>query len=46
LLALFRVQLAQMEAMLVSGDYEHLADALMPVRDARLHWAENYEGKR
>lgn len=46
LLALFRVQLAQMEVMLVSGDYDLLADALMPVRDARRHWADNYEGKR
>lgn len=46
LLALFRVQLAQMEALLVSGQYEALAEFLMPVRDARNYWVENYEGKR
>ena len=46
LLALFRVQLAQMEAMLVSGEYQQLEDFLTPVREARNEWAANYEGKR
>ncbi|MEO0562348.1 MAG: prephenate dehydrogenase/arogenate dehydrogenase family protein, partial [Chloroflexota bacterium] len=46
LLALFRVQLAQMEALLVSGEYEALATFLNPVRDARNLWQEQYEGKR
>lgn len=46
LLALFRVQLAQMEAMLVSGDYRQLEEMLMSVRDARLMWGTDYEAKR
>jgi len=46
LLALFRVKLAQMEAMLVSGDYEDLAGFLEPVRDARNTWVNDYEVKR
>lgn len=46
LLALFRVQLAQMEAMLVSGDYHNLEQMLMSVRDARNTWATDYEEKR
>ncbi len=46
LLALFRVQLAQMEAMLVSGEHTQLQDFLTPVRTARLDWAEHYEGRR
>lgn len=46
LLALFRVQLSQMEALLVSGEYEQLEQFLTPVREARYHWMENYEGKR
>jgi prephenate dehydrogenase len=46
LLAMFRVQLATLEAMLISGDHEKLIQKLMPVRDARLEWMENYERKR
>ncbi|MEM6528045.1 MAG: prephenate dehydrogenase/arogenate dehydrogenase family protein, partial [Chloroflexota bacterium] len=46
LLALFRVQLAQMEAMLVSGEHTQLAEFLVPIRDARNDWVHNYEGKR
>jgi prephenate dehydrogenase len=46
LLALFRVQLAQMEAMLVSGEYDHLSDYLEPVREARHEWVTHYEDKR
>lgn len=46
LLAMFRVQLAQMEALLISGEHNKLIEMLMPVRDARLDWAENYEQKR
>jgi len=46
LLALFRVQLAQMEAMLVSGEHTQLQEFLTPVRTARLDWAEHYEGRR
>jgi prephenate dehydrogenase len=43
LLALFRVQLAMLEAMLVSRDDEKLADFLKPTREARLEWYHNYE---
>lgn len=46
LLAMFRVQLAQMETMLISGDHDKLIDMLMPVRDARLDWVETYEHQR
>ncbi len=46
LLALFRAQLAGLEAMLVSDDHEHLANALVPIREARQTWQENYESKR
>lgn len=46
LLAMFRVQLAQMEALLISGEHKQLLEMLMPVRDARLDWVENYEQKR
>lgn len=46
LLAMFRVKLAQMETMLISGEHDKLIEALRPVRDARLEWAENYEQKR
>lgn len=45
LLALFRVQLAQLEAMLISQDEQHLADLLAPTRQARLDWSEHYERK-
>ena len=46
LLAMFRVQLAQLETMLISGEHDKLINALRPVREARLDWAENYEQKR
>jgi prephenate dehydrogenase len=46
LLAMFRVQLAQMEALLISGEHKQLIEMLMPVRDARLEWVEKYEQKR
>lgn len=46
LLALFRVQLAQMEAMLVSDEYKQLEAFLEPVRDARNEWVSSYEEKR
>ena len=42
LLAMFRMQLAQLEAMLISHDDQHLADALLPTREARLKWADRY----
>ncbi len=42
LLALFRMQLALLEAMLISRDDDHLAQALTPVRQARLDWMERY----
>ena len=42
LLALFRMQLAVLEAMLISRDDDHLAEALSPVRAARLDWMERY----
>jgi prephenate dehydrogenase len=42
LLALFRMQLALLEAMLISHDDEHLAEALSPLRAARLEWIERY----
>lgn len=46
LLAMFRVQLATLETMLISGDHEHLIQSLLPVRQARLNWVEQYENKR
>jgi len=46
LLAMFRVQLATLETMLISGDHEKLIESLLPVREARLNWVENYEQKR
>jgi prephenate dehydrogenase len=42
LLAMFRMQLAHLEAMLISRDDQHLAEMLRPTREARLHWAEHY----
>lgn len=42
LLAQFRVQLALLETMLISRDDSKLADALKPVREARLHWHDHY----
>lgn len=46
LLAMFRVQLATLEAMLISGDHEKLVEALFNVREARLDWMETYEKQR
>lgn len=40
LLAYFRMQLAMMEAMLISQDEQKLAERLTPARSARLAWAE------
>jgi prephenate dehydrogenase len=45
LLAHFRMQLAMLEAMLISKDEEHLTDLLRPARDARLTWVQHLEGK-
>jgi prephenate dehydrogenase len=43
LLALFRVQLAMLEAILISRDDEKLADFLKPARQARLDWLDYYQ---
>ncbi|GAB4509170.1 MAG: hypothetical protein OHK0046_03640 [Anaerolineae bacterium] len=45
LLAQFRVQLAMLEMMLISRDEQKLAEALTPLREARLHWSSEYERK-
>ncbi len=42
LLALFRVQLALLEAKLIARDEQHLAEALRPTRAARLSWMAEY----
>ncbi len=42
LLALFRVQLATLEAALVSRDTEQLQAILTSAHDARRHWAEEH----
>ena len=39
------MQLALLEKMLIGRDDKELADALHPVREARLHWFDNYGGK-
>ncbi len=44
LLALFRVQLALLEAKLIARDDQHLAEALEPTRAARIAWMERYGG--
>jgi prephenate dehydrogenase len=46
LLAMFRVQMAIIETMLISGDYTPLLQSLEGVREARLEWVEKYEQKR
>lgn len=46
LLAMFRVQMALLETMLISGDEQHLIDSLKHIREARIDWAQNYEQKR
>jgi len=43
LLALFRVQLAMLEAMLISRDDQQLAEFLRPTREARVNWIQKYE---
>ena len=43
LLAHFRVQLALLETMLISGDGDRLRDALSPVRESRLIWEKHYK---
>ena len=42
LLAMFRMHLAQIEAMLISRDDTHLSETLRPTRDARLRWVDQY----
>lgn len=46
LLAMFRVRLAMLETLLISGEHDKLIESLMPVRQARLDWVEHYERKR
>jgi prephenate dehydrogenase len=43
LLAMFRMHLAQIEAMLISRDDQRLAAMLLPTREARLQWIQQYE---
>ena len=43
LLALFRVQLALLEAKLISEDDQQVADFLKPAREARINWIQKYE---
>lgn len=43
LLAHFRVQLATLETMLISGDQDRLAETLKPTREARLKWAKHFQ---
>lgn len=46
LLALFRMQLAMLEARLISREDQALVEMLRPVREARLNWARTYDVKR
>ncbi len=46
LLAIFRVQMGLLETLLISRDESKLVEALTPLREARLAWAENHERKR
>ena len=46
LLAQFRMQLAMLETMLISGDDRRLHQSLKPIRQARKEWTQNYENKR
>ncbi len=46
LLALFRMQLAMIEAMLIDRDQQKLTELLRPAREARLAWIKQLEGKR
>ncbi len=43
LLAYFRMQLAILEAMLISRDEQKLAERLTPIREARLGWQQRQE---
>jgi prephenate dehydrogenase len=43
LLALFRVELAMLEAMLISRDEQKLTEFLRPTREARTNWIQRYE---
>jgi prephenate dehydrogenase len=43
LLALFRMQLAMLEAMLISRDDQKVADLLNSAREARINWYQKYE---
>jgi prephenate dehydrogenase len=43
LLAMFRVQLAQIEAMLISHDEAGLSASLLPTREARQRWIAQYQ---
>ncbi len=43
LLALFRMQLAMLEAMLISRDDQKLSEFLKPAREARINWYQKYE---
>ncbi|MCB9452003.1 MAG: prephenate dehydrogenase/arogenate dehydrogenase family protein [Anaerolineaceae bacterium] len=45
LLALFRVQLALLEAKLISRDDKEVTEFLRPAREARLDWYRGYESK-
>ena len=42
-LAMFRMHLARLEAMLLSGDQEKVVELLVPIREARQYWSEEYE---
>jgi prephenate dehydrogenase len=46
LLAHFRMQLAMIEARLISRERDQLVDILRPAREARNHWARHYDSKR
>jgi prephenate dehydrogenase len=46
LLAMFRVQMALLETMILSRDEGKLVEALAPLRDARRQWFESFEQKR
>lgn len=46
LLAHFRMQLAIIEAMLISRDEQKLAERLNPIRESRLSWAQRQENGR
>jgi prephenate dehydrogenase len=45
LLALFRMQLAMIEAVLIDRDHQKLTELLRPAREARIAWVKRLEGK-